>query len=102
MYDPYMIYKAILDEMDCGKEMYEKIYVEIQHEDAIWAMMYAMATDDYIVMEEITGIDYSVDRGFYDKDEEWAEYEKQICYKDYFNSLSSEEMKRKDSRDAKL
>lgn len=56
--------------MDCGKEMYEKIYVEIQHEDAIWAMMYAMATDDYIVMEEITGIDYSVDRGFYDKDEE--------------------------------
>ena len=46
MDDPYKICKAILDEMDCGKETFEKIYVEIQHEDAIWVMIYSITTDD--------------------------------------------------------
>lgn len=50
MDDPYKLCKAILDEMDCRKDMYKKIYVEIQHDNAIKAMMYAMATYDYIVM----------------------------------------------------
>ena len=74
MDDLYKICKAILDELDRGKEMYEKVYVEIEYEDAIWVMMYAMATDDYVVMEEITGIDYSDDCGFYDENEEQAKY----------------------------
>ena len=34
--------------------------------------------------------------------EEQEEYEEQICYKDYLNNLSNEELKRKDARDAKL
>ena len=57
MDDPYKICKAILDEMDCGKETFEKIYVEIQHEDAIWVMIYSITTDDQDAMEEIKGID---------------------------------------------
>ena len=84
--------------MDCGKEMYEKISVKIQQEKTIWMMVDVIAADNCIAMEEITGNDYSsvYDRRFYDEDEERADYEK------YLNSLSSEELKRKDARDATL
>ena len=101
MDNPYEVCKAILDEMDRGKEMSKNIYAEIEHGDAIWVMMYAMTKDDYIAMEKIAGIDYSVDNRFYDEDEELLEYEKQmveeleeykepIYYEDYLYSLFKE------------
>ena len=44
----------------------EKIFAEIQQEDAISLMIEAIAADDYVPMEEIAGYGYGDDREFYD------------------------------------
>ena len=50
MDDWYWICRAIIDEMDRGKEMRKKISVELhsfQEEDAIWLMMDAVENNDF-------------------------------------------------------
>ena len=51
--DWYWICRAIIDEMDRGKEISEKISVELhsfQEEDTIWLMMGAVEDDDFITL----------------------------------------------------
>ena len=58
MEDLYLICSAILDEMDRGKEMHEKLSVEIQkceQADTILLMMDAIKVDDFHAIETITG-----------------------------------------------
>merc|ERR1712115_66793 len=87
--------------MDRGKEMREKISEELYYfqDGAILLMMDAVENDDFFMMEKLTGNDYS---RFYAEEEGHAEYEEEIHIKDYLNSLSCEELKEKDARDAKL
>ena len=101
MDDWWYICRAILDEMDRGKEMREKIYEELYsfQDGAILLMMDAVENDDFFMMEKLTGNDYS---RFYAEEEGHAEYEEEIHIKDYLNSLSCEELKEKDARDAEL
>ena len=92
-----------MDKMDREKEIRKKISVELhyfQEEDAIWLMMDVVEEDDFITMEKITGKDYG--SGFYDEDKEEAEYEEQIHCNDYINSLSCEELKENNAKNAKV
>ena len=101
--DLYWICSAIIDEMDREKEMHEKLSAEIQkceQPDTIWVMMGAIKVDNFDAIETITGKDY--DNELYNGEEEEEKYNDEIHIKDYLNSLSCEELKEKDARDAKL
>ena len=87
MDDPYVICKAIMDETNCEKERYQKIFAEIQQEDAILITMAEIAAETFVDHRDIY-------HGFYDEDE------KQADYKEFFNSLASKLLERMDTRNS--